>query len=130
MLGGGAPPASWTQDIAAHIKSLSPGTLILDGTDGLTTYSGDLGITGLGVSSVDLVYVGASRLKVASPRLTEVARTSCRTDHFYPALQWLLNKDQGWMNNYSNKVFYVGELDWTGLVRPATADSAARRTTC
>lgn len=60
MLGGGAPPASWTKNIAAHIKSLAPSTLILDGTDGLTTYGGDLGNTGVGLSSVDLVYVFAS----------------------------------------------------------------------
>ncbi|GAA5975744.1 hypothetical protein JCM10908_005267 [Rhodotorula pacifica] len=91
MLGGGAPPASWTQEIAAHIKSLAPNTLILDGTDGLTTYSGDLGNTGVGLSAVDLV-----------------------TDHFYPALQWLLSKDEGWMNSRKQQVFYVGELDWTG----------------
>lgn len=57
MLGGGAPPASWTKEIAAHIKSLAPNALIFDGTDGLTTYGGDLGNTGVGLSSVDLVYV-------------------------------------------------------------------------
>ncbi|KAG0654464.1 hypothetical protein C6P46_001629 [Rhodotorula mucilaginosa] len=91
MLGGGAPPASWTKNIAAHIKSLAPSTLILDGTDGLTTYGGDLGNTGVGLSSVDLV-----------------------TDHFYPALQWLLEKDKGWMSSKKEQVFYVGELDWTG----------------
>lgn len=62
MLGGGAPPASWTKNIAAHIKSLAPSTLILDGTDGLTTYGGDLGNTGVGLSSVDLVYVLFSAL--------------------------------------------------------------------
>ncbi|GAA6014735.1 hypothetical protein JCM8202_001643 [Rhodotorula sphaerocarpa] len=92
MLGGGAPPASWTKEIAAHIKSLASNSLVFDGTDGLTTYSGDLGNTGVKVDAVDLV-----------------------TDHFYPALQWLLEKDQGWMNNYDKKIFYVGELDWTGL---------------
>lgn len=57
MLGGGAPPASWTKEIAAHIKSLAPNSLVFDGTDGLTTYSGDLGNTGVKVDAVDLVYV-------------------------------------------------------------------------
>jgi hypothetical protein len=41
-----------------------------------------------------------------------------RTDHFYPALQWLLEKDKGWMSSKKEQVFYVGELDWTGQVRP------------
>ncbi|GAA5869600.1 hypothetical protein JCM3774_005491 [Rhodotorula dairenensis] len=91
MLGGGSPPASWTKDIAAHIKSLAPNALILDGTDGLTTYGGDLGNTGVGLSAVDLV-----------------------TDHFYPVLEWLVQKDQSWMSSRKQQVFYVGEFDWTG----------------
>ncbi|GAA5969798.1 hypothetical protein JCM11641_008044 [Rhodosporidiobolus odoratus] len=91
MLGGGAPPAYWTQDIASYIKSLAPSHLVADGTDGLTDYSGSLANTGISVDEVDLV-----------------------TDHFYPALQWLLAKDQGWMNSHTDKVFFVGENDWTG----------------
>lgn len=43
-----------------------------------------------------------------------------RTDHFYPALQWLLEKDISWMKSYTSKVFFVGENDWTGQVRPAS----------
>ncbi|GAA5910192.1 hypothetical protein JCM8208_006754 [Rhodotorula glutinis] len=92
MLGGGAPPASWTKDIASYIKKLAPNHLIADGTDGLTDYGGSLANTGMKVSNVDLV-----------------------TDHFYPALQWLLVKDKNWMNSYPSKVFFVGENDWTGL---------------
>lgn len=38
-----------------------------------------------------------------------------RTDHFYPAEDWLLTKDIGLMNGQS-KSYYVGELDWTGQV--------------
>ncbi|BGO96958.1 hypothetical protein NBRC10513v2_002556 [Rhodotorula toruloides] len=90
MLGGGAPPAPWTKSIATYIKSLAPNHLVADGSDGLTNYNGDLANTGVGVSKVDLV-----------------------TDHFYPALQWLLEKDQGWMKSIS-KNFFVGENDWTG----------------
>ncbi|KPV76197.1 glycoside hydrolase family 5 protein [Rhodotorula graminis WP1] len=92
MLGGGAPPASWTKDIASYIKKLAPNHLVADGTDGLTDYGGSLATTGMKVSNVDLV-----------------------TDHFYPALQWLLVKDKNWMNSYQSKVFFVGENDWTGL---------------
>lgn len=40
------------------------------------------------------------------------------TDHFYPALNWLLQKDKAWMQYYT-KNFYVGELDWTYAVRLA-----------
>lgn len=43
--------------------------------------------------------------------------SGCRTDHFYPAANWLLTKDTGLLvGQYKN--FYVGELDWTGTVRP------------
>ncbi|GAA5940708.1 hypothetical protein JCM10213_004294 [Rhodosporidiobolus nylandii] len=91
MLGGGAPPASWTQEIAIYIKSIAPNHLVADGTDGLTDYDGNLANTGMNIDAVDLV-----------------------TDHFYPALQWLLEKDQGWMNSHTDKVFFVGENDWTG----------------
>ncbi|BGP38816.1 hypothetical protein JCM10449v2_002754 [Rhodotorula kratochvilovae] len=92
MLGGGAPPTSWNKDIAAYIKKLAPNHLVADGTDGLTDYGGSLANTGIKVSDVDLV-----------------------TDHFYPALQWLLQKDKNWMTSYPSKVFYVGENDWTGV---------------
>ncbi|GAA6014116.1 hypothetical protein JCM10207_006101 [Rhodosporidiobolus poonsookiae] len=91
MLGGGAPPASWTKAIAKYIKALAPNHLVADGTDGLTDYGGSLANTGVTVDEVDLV-----------------------TDHFYPALQWLLEKDIAWMKSYTSKVFYVGENDWTG----------------
>ncbi|TNY24545.1 glycoside hydrolase superfamily [Rhodotorula diobovata] len=91
MLGGGAPPASWTKNIAAYIKKLAPNHLVADGTDGLTDYGGSLANTGMKLSDVDLV-----------------------TDHFYPALQWLLVKDKNWMSSHPSKVFFVGENDWTG----------------
>lgn len=55
MLGGGAPPASWTKAIATYIKSLAPNHLVADGSDGLTDYNGNLANTGVGVSKVDLV---------------------------------------------------------------------------
>ena len=43
--------------------------------------------------------------------------SGCRTDHFYSAANWLLTKDTGLLvGQYKN--FYVGELDWTGTVRP------------
>jgi len=44
------------------------------------------------------------------------------TDHFYPALQWLLEKDNGYLSYYS-KSFYVGEFDWTGLHGGANLDT-------
>ncbi|GAA5904420.1 hypothetical protein JCM6882_008905 [Rhodosporidiobolus microsporus] len=100
MLGGGPPPASWTRNIAKYIKSIAPSHLVADGTDGLTDYDGNLANTGVKVDEVDLV-----------------------TDHFYPALQWLLEKDAGWMKSYSNKVFYVGENDWTGQKGGADLDT-------
>lgn len=42
-----------------------------------------------------------------------------RTDHFYPAEDWLLSKDKAWMSFYT-KNFFVGELDWTNAVRPCS----------
>jgi hypothetical protein len=57
MLGGGAPPASWTKSIAQYIKSIAPSHLVADGTDGLTDYGGSLANTGVNVDEVDLVYV-------------------------------------------------------------------------
>lgn len=57
MLGGGAPPASWTKNIAAYIKKLAPNHLVADGTDGLTDYGGSLANTGMKLSDVDLVCV-------------------------------------------------------------------------
>ena len=57
MLGGGAPPAAWTKDIASYIKKLAPNHLVADGTDGLTDYGGSLANTGMKVSNVDLVCV-------------------------------------------------------------------------
>ncbi|GAA6019404.1 hypothetical protein JCM11491_004817 [Sporobolomyces phaffii] len=99
MLGGGAPPKSWTENIAAHILSLAPNTLVADGTDGLVDTTGALVNTGMSATGVDLV-----------------------TDHFYPALQWLLEKDRGYMGYYS-KSFYVGEFDWTGANGGADLDT-------
>jgi len=55
MLGGGAPPKSWTEDIAGHILSLAPNTLVADGTDGLVDTSGALANTGMSANGIDLV---------------------------------------------------------------------------
>ncbi|KAL8286423.1 hypothetical protein RQP46_004440 [Phenoliferia psychrophenolica] len=91
MLNGGAPPAAWTKSIAAHVKGLAPNQLIIDGADGLVDYSGNLQNTGFQVPAVDMV-----------------------TDHFYPAEDWLLLKDQALMYGQTAKNYFVGELDWTG----------------
>lgn len=55
MLGGGAPPKSWTENIAGHILSLAPNTLVADGTDGLVDTTGALVNTGMSANGVDLV---------------------------------------------------------------------------
>ena len=55
MLNGGAPPAAWTLEIAAYIKSLAPNQLVSDGTDGLQDESGNLENNGLDVAGVDMV---------------------------------------------------------------------------
>ena len=55
MLGGGAPPASWTSNIAAFIQSLAPNHLIIDGADGLVDSSGNLKNQGFQVAAVDMV---------------------------------------------------------------------------
>ncbi|KDE04485.1 hypothetical protein MVLG_05052 [Microbotryum lychnidis-dioicae p1A1 Lamole] len=91
MLGAGAPPATWTSNIASYIKSIAPNHLIFDGTNGLVDSSGFLRNTGVSVANVDVV-----------------------TDHFYPALDWLLSKGQTMMGSYL-KSFFIGELDWTGM---------------
>lgn len=90
MLQNGAPTAEWTNDIATYIKSLAPNHLVIDGTNGLFDANGNFQNKGTNVAAVDII-----------------------TDHFYPAMQWLLQKDQAWMSNV-NKVFLIGELDWTG----------------
>lgn len=91
MLQNGAPTAEWTTDIATYIKSLAPNHLVIDGTNGLFDANGNFQANGLWVDAVDIV-----------------------TDHFYPAQLWLLEKDQEWMS-YNDKVYFVGELDWTGV---------------
>lgn len=55
FLGGGAPPAAWTREIAKYIKSLAPNQLIADGTDGLVNSNGALATTAFQVDEVDLV---------------------------------------------------------------------------
>ncbi|KAM0788312.1 hypothetical protein ACM66B_001455 [Microbotryomycetes sp. NB124-2] len=89
MLRAGAPTKEWTEDIAAFIKSFAPNQLIADGTDGLIDESGVLRNEGVAALGVDLV-----------------------TDHLYPALTWLLEKDAGFMQWYT-KNFFIGEFDWT-----------------
>ena len=39
-----------------------------------------------------------------------------RSDHFYPAADYLLYKDRGIMSSQNTKNYFVGELDWTGQV--------------
>ncbi|KAL8277497.1 hypothetical protein RQP46_010127 [Phenoliferia psychrophenolica] len=91
FLGGGAPPASWTSQIANFIHSLAPKHLIIDGADGLIDSSGTLRNQGFQVGAVDMI-----------------------SDHFYPAEDWLFTKDKGIMASQTPKHFFVGELDWTG----------------
>lgn len=55
MLGAGAPPAAWTNEIASYIKSLAPNHLVIDGTDGLVDSNGFLRNTGVNVGPVDIV---------------------------------------------------------------------------
>lgn len=57
MLNGGAPPASWTKNIAAYVDSIAPNHLFIDGADGLTDLDGNLKNRGFDVSAVDMVYV-------------------------------------------------------------------------
>ncbi|KAK4058341.1 hypothetical protein OIO90_000499 [Microbotryomycetes sp. JL221] len=89
MLRAGAPTKEWTEDIAAFIKSFAPNHLVADGTDGLIDESGVLRNEGVAALGVDLV-----------------------TDHLYPALNWLLEKDASFMQWYT-KNFFIGEFDWT-----------------
>ncbi|KAK4051914.1 hypothetical protein OIV83_002619 [Microbotryomycetes sp. JL201] len=89
MLRAGAPTKEWTEDIAAFIKSFAPNQLVADGTDGLIDESGVLRNEGVAALGVDLV-----------------------TDHLYPALTWLVDKDAGFMQWYT-KNFFIGEFDWT-----------------
>lgn len=48
-------------------------------------------------------------------QLLSVASAYRSTDHFYPALNWLLEKDMHFMQWYT-KNFFVGEFDWTNAV--------------
>ncbi|KAK4700402.1 mannan endo-1,4-beta-mannosidase, partial [Phenoliferia sp. Uapishka_3] len=91
MLQGGAPPAAWTANIASYIKGIAPNHLVSDGSDGLIDSSGATQNQGFSVSQVDMV-----------------------TDHLYPALDWLLVKDNGILDSRTTKNYFIGELDWTG----------------
>lgn len=55
MLGAGAPPAVWTNNIGNYIKGIAPNQLVADGTDGLVDYGGSLQNTGVAVAPVDMV---------------------------------------------------------------------------
>lgn len=93
MLSEGAPPAAWTLDITNFIKSLSPNSLVSDGSNGLTNSQGVETTNAFTVPPIDLV-----------------------TDHFYPAANYLIQKDSGLVSSASEKKnYFVGELDWTGM---------------
>lgn len=50
----GAPPGSWTNEIARHIKSIDNRHLVIDGSDGIFDSDGD-DIDGLDVDAIDIV---------------------------------------------------------------------------
>ena len=55
MLGGGAPPASWTSQITAFIRTITPNHLIVDGADGLVDFNGALQNQGFQVAGIDMM---------------------------------------------------------------------------
>ncbi|KAK4701131.1 mannan endo-1,4-beta-mannosidase, partial [Phenoliferia sp. Uapishka_3] len=83
------PPASWTTAISATIKSLAPSQLIIDGSDGFYNYSTKATAPGLNVADVDIV-----------------------SDHGYPRNIGLLQAEIP-LAKAANKVFFIGEYDWT-----------------
>ena len=85
----GAPPASWTNEIARHIKSLDSHHLVVDGSDGVFD-SDDDDIEGLDVDAIDII-----------------------SDHLYPPSNFTFWKDHG-LAMSANKVLLIGEYDWTG----------------
>nr|AIC33781.1 Glycosyl hydrolase family 2 [Puccinia cf. psidii AE-2014] len=85
----GAPPAAWTQEIAAHIKSLDPNHLIIDGSDGVIDSDGD-DVEGLDVEEIDIV-----------------------SNHLYRPKNTSFWQAHG-LATASNKVLLIGEYDWTG----------------
>ncbi|PLW58059.1 hypothetical protein PCANC_00643 [Puccinia coronata f. sp. avenae] len=85
----GAPPASWTNEIARHIKSLDSHHLVVDGSDGVFDSDGD-DIEGLDVDAVDVI-----------------------SDHLYPPNNYTFWQDHG-LSLAANKVLLIGEYDWTG----------------
>lgn len=77
---------------------------------------------GMRIDEVDLMFVfGCSR--AASQTRADLGSRLIRysTDHFYPAEDWLLQKDTKTLEGVHDKNFFVGELDWTGEVRFAFA---------
>lgn len=84
--GEGPPPASWTREIARHIKSLAPRQLVLDGTYGIFPESGQL----------------------------DVAEVDVFSDHFYPldTSKFLAGYAPV---RAADRVYLAGEIDWTGL---------------
>ncbi|KZV94211.1 glycoside hydrolase [Exidia glandulosa HHB12029] len=83
--GEGPPPASWTREIAQHIKSLAPKQLVFDGTYGVFPESGQLD-----VQEVDIF-----------------------SDHFYPDNTTKLLTGIGHVQK-AGRVYLAGEIDWTG----------------
>ncbi|KAK4046098.1 hypothetical protein OIV83_006351 [Microbotryomycetes sp. JL201] len=86
----GFPPAAWTSEITSYMKSLSPNSLIVDGSFGLYNEKvANLISPGLSIPSVDAV-----------------------TDHIYPRNISYLRPDLPLALNHS-KVVFLGEYDWT-----------------
>ncbi|KAH9473518.1 hypothetical protein MJO28_000652 [Puccinia striiformis f. sp. tritici] len=85
----GAPPASWTSEIARHIKSIDSHHLVIDGSDGVYD-SDNQDIEGLDVEEVDII-----------------------SDHLYPPNNVTFWRDHG-LATSANKVLLIGEYDWTG----------------
>ena len=84
----GAPPSSWTSAIATHIKTtLGAGQLVMDGTN-LSTWTN----AALTLSNVDMY-----------------------TSHYYPQNVSQMQSDAATISG-ANKVFIVGEYDWTNNV--------------
>ncbi len=80
---------TWTQTIAAYIKSIDTHHLVADGHPSNYSAGRNLSPTQLALSSVDMY-----------------------TGHFYPPHISFMQTDANLAKQY-NKVYYIGEYDWT-----------------
>lgn len=87
MLQNGAPPASWTKDIASFVKSIAPRHLVVDGSDGITN-AGMQPIEGLNVDEV-----GAHALSVFQVDARLNLSTDIVSNHLYPLSNRLSEND-------------------------------------